>query len=56
VPVLQPGWRPPPARSADCGRAATRYDLIAREGTVDRARTMLRTAGLLPDQTEPTLP
>jgi hypothetical protein len=38
------------------GLAATRYDLIAREGTVDRARTMLHTAGLLPDQTEPTLP
>src|SRR3984885_10038161 len=30
---------------------ATRYDLIAREGTVDRARTMLSEAGLLP-QTE----
>jgi len=28
---------------------ATRYDLIAREGTVDRARTMLGTAGLLPE-------
>ena len=38
------------------GLAATRYDLIAREGTVDRARTMLRTAGLLPDQTDSTIP
>jgi hypothetical protein len=27
---------------------ATRYDLIAREGTVDRARWMLDEAGLLP--------
>ncbi len=27
---------------------ATRYDLIAREGTVDRARSMLGEAGLLP--------
>jgi hypothetical protein len=32
---------------------ATRYDLIAREGTVDRARAMLSEAGLLP-QTEAT--
>lgn len=32
--------------------AATRYDLIAREGTVDRARSMLSEAGLLP-QAEP---
>jgi len=31
---------------------ATRYDLIAREGTVDRARSMLSEAGLLP-QAEP---
>jgi hypothetical protein len=31
---------------------ATHYDLIAREGTVDRARSMLDEAGLLP-QTEP---
>jgi len=31
---------------------ATQYDLIAREGTVDRARNMLSEAGLLP-QTEP---
>ena len=30
------------------GLAATRYDLIAREGTVDRARAMLNEAGLLP--------
>jgi hypothetical protein len=30
---------------------ATHYDLIARGGTVDRARTMLGEAGLLP-QTE----
>ena len=30
---------------------ATHYDLIAREGTVDRARSMLSEAGLLP-QTE----
>jgi hypothetical protein len=29
---------------------AARYDLIAREGTVDRARTMLSEAGLLPQQ------
>ncbi len=28
---------------------ATRYDLIARDGTVDRARYMLREAGLLPE-------
>jgi hypothetical protein len=27
---------------------ATRYDLIAREGTVDRAKSMLSNAGLLP--------
>jgi hypothetical protein len=27
---------------------ATRYDLIAREGTVNRARSMLSEAGLLP--------
>ena len=27
---------------------ATRYDLVAREGTVDRARSMLSDAGLLP--------
>ena len=27
---------------------ATRYDLIARGGTVDRARSMLEAAGLLP--------
>ena len=38
------------------GLAATRYDLIAREGTVDQARTMLRTAGLLPTAPEPTVP
>jgi hypothetical protein len=31
---------------------ATHYDLIARESTVDRARTILSEAGLLP-QTEP---
>ena len=31
---------------------ATHYDLIARESTVDRARSMLSEAGLLP-QTEP---
>jgi hypothetical protein len=30
--------------------SATRYDLIAREGTADRARTMLGQAGLLPAQ------
>jgi hypothetical protein len=29
---------------------ATHYDLIAREGTVERARYMLSEAGLLPDQ------
>ncbi len=28
--------------------AAARYDLVAHEGTVEAARTMLRTAGLLP--------
>jgi hypothetical protein len=28
---------------------ATRYDLIARAGTVDRAKTMLSEAGLLPE-------
>jgi hypothetical protein len=28
---------------------ATHYDLIAREGTVDRARSMLSQAGLLPE-------
>lgn len=27
---------------------AGHYDLVAREGTVDRARTMLEEAGLLP--------
>jgi hypothetical protein len=31
---------------------ATRYDLIAREGTVERARYMLGEAGLMPE-TEP---
>jgi len=35
------------------GLAATRYDLIAREGTVDQARTMLRNAGLLTDPAQP---
>src|SRR5690348_8674835 len=30
------------------GLVATHYDLIAREGTVDRARAMLGDAGLLP--------
>lgn len=30
------------------GLVATHYDLIAREGTVDRARTLLGEAGLLP--------
>ncbi len=30
------------------GLAATNYDLIAREGSVDRARSMLSEAGLLP--------
>jgi hypothetical protein len=34
------------------GLASTHYDLIAREGTVDRARSMLSEAGLLP-RTEP---
>jgi hypothetical protein len=29
--------------------AASHYDLVARDGTVDQARTMLRQAGLLPD-------
>ena len=38
------------------GLAATRYDLIARDGTVDQARSMLGAAGLLPDHAEPTLP
>jgi hypothetical protein len=31
------------------GLTVTRYDLIAREGTVDRARLMLSDAGLLPE-------
>jgi hypothetical protein len=31
--------------------SASRYDLIAREGTADRARTMLGQSGLLPAQT-----
>ena len=31
------------------GLTATHYDLIAREGTVDRARRMLGDAGLLPE-------
>lgn len=31
------------------GLDATHYDLIAREGTVDRARVMLSNAGLLPE-------
>jgi hypothetical protein len=31
------------------GLTATHYDLVAREGTVDRARRMLSDAGLLPD-------
>jgi len=35
--------------------AASRYDLIARERTVDRARAMLRDAGLLPENGGPTL-
>ena len=29
--------------------AASHYDLIARDGTVDQAKNMLRQAGLLPD-------
>src|SRR6201996_5228162 len=33
--------------------SASRYDLIAREGTADRARTMLGQSGLLPAQTCP---
>jgi len=37
------------------GLAASRYDLIAREDTVDRARAMLRDAGLLPEPGEPTV-
>lgn len=35
------------------GLAAAHYDLIAREGTVERARTMLGQAGLLPAAAEP---
>ena len=31
------------------GLDATHYDLIAREGTVEHARSMLRAAGLLPE-------
>jgi len=31
------------------GLAASHYDLIAREGTVDRARSMLAQAGLMPE-------
>jgi hypothetical protein len=30
------------------GLIAARYDLVARDGTADRARTMLAEAGLLP--------
>jgi hypothetical protein len=37
------------------GLVATRYDLTAREGTVERARFMLGEAGLLP-QTETQAP
>jgi hypothetical protein len=37
------------------GLAASNYDLIAREGTVDRARSMLREAGLMPE-TKPDIP
>jgi hypothetical protein len=33
--------------------AASRYDLIARDGTVDRARLMLGAAGLLPETDPP---
>jgi hypothetical protein len=33
--------------------ASTRYDLIARDGTVDEARTVLRSAGLLTDPPTP---
>jgi hypothetical protein len=35
------------------GLIATRYDLIAREGTVERARFMLGEAGLLPQTDTP---
>ena len=34
------------------GLVAGRYDLVAREGTVHRARNMLSDAGLLPDAAE----
>jgi hypothetical protein len=33
---------------------ASRYDLVAREGTVDRARAMLRDVGQLPEAGNPT--
>jgi hypothetical protein len=36
--------------SSRSGLVAGRYDLIAREGTVHRARNMLAEAGLLPDE------
>jgi len=36
------------------GLSAARYDLIAREGTTDRARRMLGEAGLLPETGMPT--
>jgi hypothetical protein len=35
--------------SPDRGLAASHYDLIAHEGTVDRARSMLAQAGLMPE-------
>ena len=35
--------------SSVSGLTASRYDLIAREGTVERARNMLNDAGLLPE-------
>jgi hypothetical protein len=36
--------------SSVSGLVAGRYDLIAREGTVHRARNMLGEAGLLPEE------
>ena len=42
-----PTRRPWPARFSSA-TAAGRYDLIAREGAADRARTMLGQVGLLP--------
>jgi hypothetical protein len=39
--------------SAAWNTVARRYDLVAREGTVDQARAMLRDAGQLPETGNP---